>query len=171
MSEVDFSRTHRAGHGFAPVAPVGSSFDLGTQLESLDALLTGLNGELVKSLLPTTLVTGEKLAKHNRATEEESSKLDSCSQPKAKIPDLKGKFPSLSQLTCVQRYLESRAKVLEDDECRNQNTAQHGSVELSCDDARVSALDQIHGMLSEIVTLFNSATTGKDCRAAMMMVQ
>jgi hypothetical protein len=169
MSELDSFRPALAIHNVAPVLIPTSPSDLGSQLDSLNTLLAALKGKLDTSVAAAVEPHGSQDISKKRA--ENNTDIDSCSAPDAKLPDLKGKFPTLSQLTCVERYLESRARDLERSTCRDQKTAQNGSVELPCEDAKNSAQVQIRGMLSDVIMRDKSGTSGKDCRAAIMIVK
>jgi hypothetical protein len=159
---------------FAPEATPSTPPDLGVQLASLDKLLSALNGQLQLSAARGQDVATEA-ARAQKSFNKQAlvANLDpeSCSEPDAKLPDLQGKFPTISQLRCVERYLESKATELQKRQCRNVTAMQNGVVSLPCDDARNTALVQIRGMLTDVQRTTKSGTSGKDCRAAVMIVQ
>jgi hypothetical protein len=175
MIELGDFNGDKADHKFAQVLLPSLPPDLGVQLSSLGTLLSALNDQLQappagKDQRVAMDASGNQ---ENPTKDKASDGLDPkfCSAPGAKLPDLTGKFPTLSQLTCVERYLESKAIDLDSRQCRDQKTARNGAVSLPCDDARNTARVQIRGMLSDVQRAMKSGTSGKDCRAAIMMVQ
>jgi hypothetical protein len=166
ISDSDFSDENHKNQKVAPGSISSSKPDLGTQLEDLDRLLAALNGQLEP---PATAVSDV----YREPESPNKPKLDvtACGSSGYKPQDFKGKFPTLTQLTCIERYLENKAKFLRGSTCRIQNKAQVGNIELPCDVARGLAQVQVSGMLSQIRSVEMSATSGKDCRSVIMIVQ
>jgi hypothetical protein len=146
--------------------------DLGAQLSSFNTLfnqltlIVALDGKNDGRLNPSA---------HNKkiTKDSSSSKSDNSSCPALDDPalDLRGKFPTLSQLACVEVDLENSARILENGRCANKNSATNGNVDLRCDDGRNSALMQVRGLLLDVTMRTKSGTSGKDCRAEIMMIK
>jgi hypothetical protein len=149
-----------------------SQADLGTQLSSFNLLFKQLN--LIVALddnRNTPRNDGKRARLPAKNAESSNALLDSCATLDTLALDLKGKFPTLSQLTCVARGLEMRDRILERGRCSDKTSAASGGVDLPCDDARNSALAQSRGLMLEVQEFAKSATSGKDCRAAIMLLQ
>lgn len=150
--------------------------DFGTQLASFDTLFQGLRGKLQVANPAEDKLEGQHDHSQQRTSTIKSSTSDnsaasSCPSPDDGPPQLAGKFPTLSQLGCARNYLESKNKWLENHQCPAGMSASNGPVELSCIDARNSALLQSRALLSGVQMAMTSGTSGKDCRVATMMVQ
>jgi hypothetical protein len=148
--------------------------DLGTQLGSFGKLVGQLNLDYVLTL-EEKKNTHQTEGKNQKAIIKDSKSGNSgdvsCVALDSLGADLRGKFPTLSQLVCVQRGLEKNLRMLESGRCSEKNSTATGRVDLNCDDGRNSALAQGRGLMVEVQELMFSATSGKDCRAAIMMLQ
>jgi hypothetical protein len=146
--------------------------DLGTQLNSFNTLVNQLDlNSILEDKKTTRQNEGKKSKSMSKDTNSGNPGADSCPDLARLGPDLKGKFPTLSQLVCVERGLEKKFRMLESGRCSEKSSTAAGSVDLVCDDARNSALAQGRGLIVEVQELIFSATSGKDCRAGIMMLQ
>jgi hypothetical protein len=149
--------------------------DLGSQLASFDALLSALKGKLVVSSPPGNkrgiVKNGEDPSSTTNANTIVAPDSDSCPSPDAGLPNLVGKFPTLSQLAGVKRYLQSKSSCLENRSCSIQKSSASNQVELPCDVALDSARLQSRALLSDVYEATKAGSSGKDCRAAVMTVQ
>jgi hypothetical protein len=146
--------------------------DLGAQLSSFNTLfkqltlILALDGKKDSRLNPSG--KNKNVTKDSRSSSSDDHSCPALDDPAL---DLRGKFPTLSQLACVELDLENSARILESGTCANKNSATNGNVDLRCDDGRNSALMQVRGLLSEVWRADRSGTSGKDCRAAIMMIK
>jgi hypothetical protein len=148
--------------------------DLGTQLDSFGKLVGQLNLDYILTLeakKDTHQTEGKNQKSIFKDSKSGNSGDVSCAPLDSLGADLKGKFPTLSELVCVQRGLEKNLRMLESGRCSEKNSTATGRVDLNCDDARNSALAQGRGLMVEVQELMFSATSGKDCRAPLMMLQ
>lgn len=150
--------------------------DFGSQLASFDAVLSGLKGKLVVSSPPgnkqaIVKENGDERRSTTNANTIVTPDSDSCPSPDAGLPNLVGKFPTLSQLARVKHYLESKSSCLENRSCSIQKSSASNQVELSCDVALDSARLQSRALLSDVYEATKAGSSGKDCRAAVMTVQ
>jgi len=147
--------------------------DLGTQLDSFGKLVGQLNLTNILTL-EEKKNTHQSEGKNPKSISKDSKSGDSgavaCAALDSLGADLKGKFPTLSQLVCVERGLEKNFRILESGRCSEKNSTATGRVELDCDDGRNSALAQGRGLRVEVQELMFSATSGKDCRTAIMIL-
>jgi hypothetical protein len=145
--------------------------DLGAQLEGLDTLVDKLNAILI--FVDDFHVHREDHTRDNTRTkgsDSTTSATSSCPSISDLAANLKEKLPTFSQLKCVELDLGTETKRLESSRCKDQASQTAGTINLGCDDARSSALIQLRGLSDEVVRALNSGTSGKDCRAPIMMI-